>query len=880
MKALLALIPLVLASFLVSTTSANVFAEDTGTSASAASCSRTPQTIQPESSTEGITPAKWVRAYGMADSEDVATSVQQTSDGGYMVAGQTTSYGAATADIWVLKLNSTGRIEWEKKYGGNANDVVTAVQQTSDGGYVVAGYTRSFGAGYDDIWILKLDSAGSITWQNTYGGDYADDRAYSIQQTSDGGYIVAGHTGTETRSWDFWVLKLDSTGGVAWQKAYGGNGGDFGTSVRQTPDGGYIVAGYTSSFGAGSWDYWVLKLNSTGGIKWQMAYGGGGDDRAFSIQPTSDGRYIVAGLTRSFGAGDSDFWVLKLYPNGGVQWQKSYGGSGGEDALSVRQTSDGGYLVAGGGWGDSLVMKLYPNGNVNWQIRNGGSEDDVTNALSLTSDGGFVLAGSTMSFDAGNRDFWVLKFTSGGATCIPSARASATVTTSSATVSTTTGDHGDTASVLSPTSVEATTTTATVTGTCHWAATYGGGNDDLANSVRQTSDGGYIVAGYTPSFGAGLRDVWVLKLNSAGSVQWARTYGGSLDDEALSVQQTSDNGYIVAGYTNSFGAGNSDFWVLKLNSAGGITWQKAYGGGGEDRASSVQQTSDGRYIVAGYTTSFGAGGSDFWVLKLYPYGGVEWQKTYGGGGEDRASSVQQTSDGRYIVAGYTSSFGTGDRDFWVLKLYPYGGVQWQRTYGGTNRDEASSVQQTTDNGYIVAGYTTSFGVGGYDIWVIKLNSTGGKVWWKSYGGSQDDKAFSVQQTNDGGYVVAGNTVSFGGGLEDAWILRLYSTGTVKWQKTYGANGLNGVYSIQQTTDRGYIVAGYWGGVWFDVWVLRLDSTGSIPACPFMGTSSATVAGTPATITTTSVSGTDTSATVTATTASPGADIPGILVQCI
>jgi hypothetical protein len=201
-----------------------------------------------------------------------------------------------------------------------------------------------------------------------------------------------------------------------------------------------------------------------------------------------------------------------------------------------------------------------------------------------------------------------------------------------------------------------------------WAKTYGGASDDRANSIQPTSDGGYIVAGWTISFGAGGADVWVLKLDGSGNVTWQKTYGGAGTDWATSIQQTSDGGYIVAGVTGSFGAGSGDVWVLKLDGSGNVTWQKTYGGGSTDYAYSIQQTSDGGYIVAGLTDSFGAGSADVWVLKLDGSGNVTWQKTYGGGSTDYAYSIQQTSDGGYIVAGLTDSFGAGSYDFWVLKL--------------------------------------------------------------------------------------------------------------------------------------------------------------------------------------------------------------------
>ena len=351
---------------------------------------------------------------------------------------------------------------WVKTYGGIASDYASSVQQTSDGGYIVAG-----GTDYE-AWVLKLNSDGTVAWQKTYGDGYIYfDVVRSVQQTSDGGYIVAGETNLFAGNIDGWVLKLNSDGTVAWQHAYGDTGSDSVYSVQQTSDGGYIVAGETNIF-PGIVDGWVLKLNSDGTVAWQHAYGDIGTDRVNSIQQTSDGGYIMAGYTESFGAVNGDAWALKLNSDGTIAWEKSYG-IGTDYAYSIQQTSDGGYIMAGGTGDDAWVLKLNSDGTVMWQ------------------------------------------------------------------------------------------------------KTYGAtGYFDIVNSVQQTSDGGYTVAGYTNSFGAGDYDGWVLKLNSDGTVAWQKTYGGTGTDYALSIQQTSDGSYIVAGFTYSFGAGNNDVWVLKLDGNGGI----------------------------------------------------------------------------------------------------------------------------------------------------------------------------------------------------------------------------------------------------------------------------------------------------------------------
>jgi len=311
-----------------------------------------------------------------------------------------------------------------------------------------------------------------------------------------------------------------------------------------------------------------------------------------------------------------------------------------------------------------------------------------------------------------------------------------------------------------------------------WAKTYGGVNHDYATFIQQTSDGGYIVAGYTESFGARARDVWVLKLSSTGNIEWQHAYGGIRNEYAYFIQQTSDGGYIVAGLTFSYGTGSRDGWILKLSTTGDIEWQRSYGGEYPDCATFIQQTSDGGYIAAGFTDPFGAGYNNIWVLRLSSTGDIEWQRTYGGSGNDHAQFIQQTSDGGYIVAGFTESFGAGGRDIWILKLSSTGNIEWQGTYGGGNYDYFHSIQQTSDGGYIVAGCTYSFGAGSNDGWVLKLSSTGDIEWQRTYGGVNHDCARSVQQTSDNGYIVTGHTESFGAGSFDIWVLKLDSTGYI------------------------------------------------------------------------------------------------------
>jgi len=356
-----------------------------------------------------------------------------------------------------------------------------------------------------------------------------------------------------------------------------------------------------------------------------------------------------------------------------------------------------------------------------------------------------------------------------------------------------------------------------------WNMTFGGSNNDVARSILQTSDGGYIIAGWTNSVGTGQSDFWLVKTDASGAMMWNKTYGGAGKDEAYSVQPTSDGGYIIAGNTESFTAGLTDFWLVKTYADGAIQWSKAYGGLESESGYSVRQTRDGGYVIAGYTDTFGAGSSDFWLVKTDSGGSLQWNKTYGGTGLDLSFSVFQTIDGGYIIAGETTSLGAGNSDFWLVKTDSMGTAQWSKTYGGTNYDTARSVLQTTDGEYVVAGWTNSYGAGGSDFWLIKTDGLENQLWSQTYGDTFDEEAYSVQQTLDGGYVVAGATTSYGLGGWDFWWVKTDAIGVMRWNQANGGSADEKAYAIHHTSDGGYILAGStasYGAGLADFWVTK------------------------------------------------------------
>ena len=412
---------------------------------------------------------QWQNTIGGSFS-DLAWSIQQTSDGGYVVGGSSSSNisgdktenSKGSADFWVVKLDAAGGITWQKTIGGTGGEGIIALQQTSDGGYVLVGRSQSPISGDKtenspslDIWVVKLDASGSISWQNTICGD-SGDVPWDIRQAPDGGYFVVG-TSTSNASCDksennytsedWWVLKLDAFGNIVWENTIGGTGDDHLTAVSPTPDGGCVLGGYSNSNisgdktenNIGDWDYWVVKLNSTGGIVWQNTIGGNQYDILNDIQTTSDGGYIIAGHSASGISGDKteskmgfdDFWIVKLNSTGSILWQNTISSNGGDAAYVVRQTSDGGYMLAGTsdgsisgdkteahrGNGDYWMVKIGSTGIVQWDKTVGGSGQDFLHSAQPTSDGGFILGGFSNSGISGDKteaglgsyDFWVVK---------------------------------------------------------------------------------------------------------------------------------------------------------------------------------------------------------------------------------------------------------------------------------------------------------------------------------------------------------------------------------------------------------------------------------------------------------------------------------------
>lgn len=399
-----------------------------------------------------------------------------------------------------------------------------------------------------------------------------------------------------------------------------------------------------------------------------------------------------------------------------------------------------------------------------------------------------------------------------------------------------------------------------------WQNTIGGSDNDYLYSIQQTADGGYILGGFSYSNISGDKtensnggqDFWMVKTDSIGNIQWQNTIGGNGGDALYNIQQTNDGGYILGGLSASNISGDKtqnnwdtvcnpncsfDYWIVKTDSLGNIVWQNTIGGSNYDYLYCVRQTVDGGFILGGDSWSNVSGDkaensngyNDYWIVKTDSLGNIQWQNTIGGSHADNLSSIQQTTDGGYILAGYSLSNISGDKtesniggyDYWIVKTDSAGNLQWQNTIGGISYDYLYSIEQTTDGGYVLGGCSqsnasgdkTENSIGAFgnpDYWIIKTDSLGNIQWQNTIGGNEFDYLNSVQQTADGGYVlggfsssgISGDKTENNIGNVDYWIIKTDSVGTIRWQNTIGGNNSDRLYSIQETTDGGCIAGGW------------------------------------------------------------------------
>ncbi len=346
--------------------------------------------------------------------DDSALSIVQGNYGGYVIAGQTRSYGAGKRDAWVIQIDEDGNRLWYETFGGKGDDSANCIIRGNKDGYIIAGQTQTNGDGNIDARIIKFDEDAVIQWSHTFGGK-RDDQANSICPGNHTGYVIAGQTSSSGKGdWDVWIIKVGNNGKKLWEKTFGGPRSDVAHAIVQGKNGGYVIAGQTQSYGKGDWDAWIIKITENGRLSWYETFGDKNSDTACSIIQDKDVGYIVAGESRSADKASCKAWILKIAENGNILWDQPLGGAHPHSAASIIQDNKGGYIIAGwsqsgAGGKDAWILKINENGHDQWRQTYGGSAHDAATAIIQGNKGGYLMAGWTTSYGTGGTDAWIIK---------------------------------------------------------------------------------------------------------------------------------------------------------------------------------------------------------------------------------------------------------------------------------------------------------------------------------------------------------------------------------------------------------------------------------------------------------------------------------------
>jgi hypothetical protein len=770
------------------------------------------------------------KIYGGTDVEYVY-SVAETDDGGFVLAGTTEPPDTGKADLWIVKTDVNCVEQWTKTYGNSNDERGGYVVATSDGGFALAGFIiYDADAKQSEIWLIKIDADGNTRWNRTYGVSGLN-RVFSLIQTFDGGYALAGSKyPSKGGSGDFFLIKIDANGFEQWSQTYGGAYWDEARSVIETADGGFALTGYTYSYGANasiSSDFWLVKTDKSGELEWSQTYGGQGMDEASSVVQTVDGSYAVAGYTYSSDAENDDFWLVKTDSTGRRQWSKTYGGENADVCHSMVATNEGGFALLGstgsfgveyfGFWllvtdesGVELRSEIY---------RRSGYEE--ARSLIQTQESKYVLAGSTYSSSDPNcTDFWLVK-TDSAPVASPTSTQELNQNSQESYGSLQSAfewnrqlewsrtydglfgnsiiqseSRGFTITGAAESADEAVLLSLDSSGNELWRKNLPGNRyGNPVKFVAQMDDGGYVTL-----LNSYRGDCFLVKVDDQGSLQWNKTLISSpFFDEFLGVQ-TEDGGFAVSG------GDSSTFQIVKTDQNGDIEWSQTYEFLAFGRRVLIQ-TRDGGFLIGGegHVAEPSSGYSQFVLWKFDSAGNSQWAKEYMDDGV--VISVAECEEGGYIFVGHESK-GSSDQ-VWFVKVDSQGNMQWSRS--ATHSEDfansyLSSVVQTRGGDFIAAGqWARSF------AWVVKVSSSGELLWSLVYGGVEGGEVFAsaIIETAEGGFAFTGS-----GPNGEIWVAKIgivpndyrdvVGVLCTEWSMTYGP--LDG-FSVIQTSDGGYALGG-------------------------------------------------------------------------
>lgn len=826
--------------------------------------------------------------------------------GFYWIGGYSTPYLINSSNnhrtAYLVKTDLAGNVIWTKSYGGNGDDVINDLVPTFDGGCVFVGSTSSTDIavangipvaptstqGGGDLWLVKVNSAGNVDWQSRQGGNGAD-AGYRIKLLGDhisiytpGGFIVTGKyyrptTGDPTSfgQADLWLLKFDASGNLTNNRKLGGSLVDIGASVVPAPDGSFYVTGSALSAdnaltNRGLQDVYVAKVRADFTLEWQRTFGGDAYDTGQDIFLTPNGELRVLANTNSTNGdvtgkttADSDVWLLAVNgTNGGLLWQKRFGGNGQDEVVSGYRTRTGNLIITGLSKSTDGDVTLNQGGEDYWLFEAYESPITIGTVLPTRACSGqqidlpittYGTLPANTSFSAQLSDQYGL-FTSpvslGTLATPPSGNLRVTIPANTG------GGSAYKIRVIAnnPASTNTVGLQMNVGGSecspngISWQKVQGGNLFDDFRAVLATSDGGILTIGRTRSgtgdladYKGGSFDILIVKYDAQRSISWQKTYGGSGYDDGYKIIEVAD-GYVFAGSTSSRDGdinplshkGDADGWIVKITKNNGtILWQNTLGGSAGEQFYDVVVTSTGFALVGLAESNNGDvsgnhGGQDVWFVQVDQGGQFIRQRCFGGSGQDNGFGVISSLDGNFYLTGLTGSSNgdvvgkKGSFDVWTLKLSENGTLLWQRCFGGSLAEYGYSLTASGDGGIVVLGNSASSDVdlngllkGDNDLLVVKYDPAGSVVWRRMFGGSGDDQGrFGCIRTPDNGFLVSGLTTSTNGDVagrvgtsEDAWIVKLNANGDLQWQKALGGSYQDRAYGLVNAPDGGYFMVG-------------------------------------------------------------------------
>ena len=817
------------------------------------------------------------KTYG-GTKDDFGNNLTSTSDSGYVIVGQTNSFGNGGFDVLVQKVNKKGEVIWSKAIGGSGYDVFNTVIQTSDNGFIAVGQTKSYGNAAGDAWLVKLDATGNVQWSKKYGdGNVSGEMAYDVVQLADGGYAFAGSHRFTPGAAEGFVTRTDNQGNVVWSKQYGMFGSDQLAGIVEDGNSLVVVGFYQ---GGSFYDSYVMKLDkSNGAVQWMRGYDAENRSTWFSkIKKTNTGYQVFSVITDNYFDQNQQECVWNLNTDGTLQnvrklvipgvWTISYGW------LAL---ADGGFIAANGennNGSDILLSRVSAGGSIVWSKKYQLAGRQLVYSIQASNEGGYALAGNNNNAGAAtdSNNVYLMKVDSVGNAGTCSGINTNDMTVISPTFTTPTPPISDLGSVtinnpvITVNAVSFSQTTNTfcfycqtpdpvlptdntcVNGISLYQKTYGGTKEDLAFRSVPTSDSGVVVAGKTNGFGNGGYDGLVMKINKNGNTVWSKTYGGSGNDEINAIIQTNDNGFIACGTTRSFNNPAGRAWLIKLDASGNVQWSKKYGDGtGDgDLGIDVAVLSDGGYALCGiYRWANGTGGvAQSFVVRTDASGNVIWSKQYtvGSASDDAAGIIEDGNS--LVVTGYYNGF-SSFMDGYIMKLDKANGqVQWIKRYDAENRSTWFGKAAKTNSGYqVLAVITSSFSSLNDQLSVWNLD-TGGTLqnvrklvipgnWTISSGWH----AFA-----DGSFLIANGENN---NSSDVIVSKVSANGVIVWSKKFQLPGKQQVYSIKPSFDGGYFAVGINSNAGTipdstNIFVMKLDSLGDAGTCSGVNTTDVTV----------------------------------------